>query len=127
MGVQKQVNVHGTFQRCKTYLVAKGFHQTPGLNYTNTFNSMIKPTTIHIILAHALRSRWSSQQVDINYILLDGDLKEIVYMYQPLSFSSSNSKQVCKLNKTIYGLKQASWSWFHKLSKTLINMDFSLT
>jgi len=58
---------------------------------------------------------------------LYGDLIENVYMAQPTRFTHGNSQLVYKLNKMIYGLKQASHSWFLKFSSTLIQLGFNLT
>jgi len=62
---------------------------------------------------------------DINNVFLHGDIEEHAYMNQPPSFSSLNPKHVCKLNNTIYRLKQGPRSSFHKLIQTLIIMGFT--
>jgi len=54
---KNKYNANGPFQRQKAHFVTKGFHQTPGFDYTKTFNPMVKPTTIHIVLGHAISSR----------------------------------------------------------------------
>ena len=105
-------------------MVAKGFHQSEGFDFTDTFNPVVKPTTIRVVLTMALSARWPIHQLDINNAFLNEDLVEDVYLQQPPGFSSPDSTLVCKLHKAIYGLKQAPRFWFCKLSNTLISLGF---
>ena len=109
---RNKYNADGSLQHYKARLVAKGFHQQHGFDFNKTFSLVIKPTTVRVILSHAITSRWSIHQIDINNAFLHSDLEENVFMQQPPGFVSSNPTQVCKLNKTIYDLKQAPRSWF---------------
>jgi len=122
---KKKYNVDGSLQWYKARLVAKGFHQREGYDFTDTFSPVIKPTIIRLVLTIALSSSWPIHQIDINNAFLHDDLNFLVYMHQPPGFSSTDSSLVCRLNKAIYGLKQAPQSWFKKLSTTLVRMGFS--
>lgn len=69
---------------------------------------MVKPTTVNLVLSFAFSSGWSIRQTDIQNAFLHGNLSEEVYMYQPPGFSHPlYPNHVCRLQKAIYGLKQA--------------------
>lgn len=64
----------GCIDRYKAWLVAKGFTQCPGLDFHETFNPVVKPTTIRIVLSIAIQNNWKVQQLDVNNAFLQGNL-----------------------------------------------------
>jgi hypothetical protein len=115
----------GTIDRFKASLVAKGFEQQSGIDYTETFSPVIKPSTIRILLALAVNFSWPIRQLDVSNAFLHGSLMEEVFMEQPQGFKDATHPQyVCKLHKAIYGLKQAPRAWFNRFSSFLLDIGF---
>ncbi|KAK9100155.1 hypothetical protein Scep_023585 [Stephania cephalantha] len=99
----------GNIEIYKAGLVAKGFTQKEGIDYKETFSPVSKKDSLRIILALVAHFDFELQQMDVKTAFLNGQLEEEVYMKQPEGFSSiGNENLVCKLKKSIYGLKQAS-------------------
>lgn len=121
-------NQDGTISRFKARLVAKGFHQTPGIDFSETFSPVVKAQTIRTVMSIAICNGWEMQQIDINNAFLNGDLSEDVFMWQPEGFEDKDHPHyICKLNKALYGLKQAPRAWFGKYPKsaTFVVIDFT--
>lgn len=103
-----KTHADGFFERRKALLVAKGFCQQPEINSHDTFNPVVKPSKIHLVLSIVVSHGWSLRQIDIQNAFLHGILTDEVYMQQSQSFIDSTwPNHVYKLHKAIYSLKQA--------------------
>ncbi|RVW26631.1 Retrovirus-related Pol polyprotein from transposon RE1 [Vitis vinifera] len=115
----------GSVERFKARLVARGFTQSYGIDYQETFAPVAKLNTIRILLSLAVNQDWCLQQLDIKNAFLNGDLEEEVYMEIPPGFEGSMAKnQVCKLQKSLYGLKQSPRAWFDRFTKAVLKLGY---
>ena len=111
--------------RYKAWLVAKGFHQRLGLDYLDTFNPVVKPTTIRLVLFLTTSHEWCFHQLDVNNAFLQGTLTKDVFMAQPQGFTDTDHpNHVCRLRKAIYGLKQSPRAWYNELKQFLLTFGF---
>ena len=95
-----------TLDKYKAQLMAKGFAQVHGFDYHDTFAPIPRLTTICSVLVLAAQESWPMFQMDVKSTFLNGDLKEEIYVVQPLGFVILGSEgKVCKLKKALYGLK----------------------
>lgn len=115
----------GSVERRKVRLVAKGFTQTYGVDYQETFAPVAKINTIRILLSLAVNLDWSLHQLDVKNAFLNGDLEEDVFMCVPPGFERIYGKdKVCKLKKSLYGLKQSPRAWFDKFGRAVKNQGY---
>ncbi|GKD05230.1 ribonuclease H-like domain-containing protein [Tanacetum coccineum] len=110
-------------KKYKARVIAKGFSQREGFDYLETFSLVVKMSTVRCMLNVAICNGWDLFQLDINIAFLYGDLSEDIYMNLPPGFDTDKSK-VCKLNKSLYRLKQAPRQWNAKLTQALTEHGF---
>nr|GEU45593.1 hypothetical protein [Tanacetum cinerariifolium] len=109
---KKKTDMDGAVHTYRSRLVVKGFTQTPGINYEETFSLVADIRAIRILIAIVAFYDYAIWQMDVKATFLNGYLSKHVYMEQPEGFFNAKyPNRVCKLKRFIYGLKQASRSY----------------
>jgi hypothetical protein len=107
----------------KAQLVAKGFTQTYGENYDETFGPVVSKETIRMLFGFAAEFNRRVEHLDVKTAFLNGRLKETVYMKLPESVECENAEnKVVLLHKVLYDLKQASHTWNKTVHDTLVKL-----
>ncbi|KAK1650752.1 hypothetical protein QYE76_068557, partial [Lolium multiflorum] len=122
---KRKTDADGNITVYKARLVAKGFRQIQGVDYDETFSPVAKLKSMRILLAIAAFFDYEIWQMDVKTAFLNGDIEEELYMVQPKGFvDPKNADKVCKLQRSIYGLKQASRSWNRRFDKVIKDFGF---
>ena len=115
-----KVNLDGSIVRLKARFVTKGYAHTYGVDYSDTFSPIAKMTYVRLFISLATTYNWDLHQLDMKNVFLHGDLQEEVYMEQPPGFVAQGEiGRVCRLRKSLYGLKQSPRAWFSKFSQAV--------
>ncbi|KAK8665472.1 hypothetical protein V6N13_005639 [Hibiscus sabdariffa] len=122
---KRKTDMDGNVQTYKWRLVVKGYRQIHGIDYDETFSPVAMFKSIRILLAIAAFHDYEIWQMDVKTAFLNGKLEEDVYMTQPEGFvTPKNVGKVCKLQNSIYGLKQASRSWNLRFNDAIKEFGF---
>ena len=121
-------NSDGSVSRFKSRLVAKGFSQSHGVDYDETYSPTLRLSSLRLLLAIAVEKKLLVHQMDVNNAFLNGNLCEEIYMSQPEGYVKPGEETlVCKLKRSLYGLKQAPRCWNETLTRSLKNLGFNQT
>ncbi|GJT73118.1 retrotransposon protein, putative, ty1-copia subclass [Tanacetum coccineum] len=123
---KKKTDMDGAIYVFKARLVAKGFTQTYGVDYEETFSPVADIRAIRILIAIAAYYDYEIWQMDVKTAFLNEHLSEEVYMKQPEGFVDPKyPNHVCKLKRSIYGLKQASRQWNKRFDDKIKKFGFT--
>jgi hypothetical protein len=112
-------------ERYKARLVTRGFTQTYGVDYNKKFAPVTKFTFIRCILALAALEDMEIHQMDVKTAFFNGELEKEIYMEQLQGFVHQGGEHlVCKLHKSLYGLKQSPRAWNQKLDAFIKSIEF---
>src|SRR6266699_1755735 len=125
---KRKTDADGNVTIYKARLVAKGFRQIQGVDYDETLSPVAMLKSVRILLAIAAHYDYEIWQMDVKTAFLNGDIEEELYMMQPKGFvDPKDADKVCKLQRSIYGLKQASRSWNLRFDKVIKEFGFVQT
>ncbi|HEV7738455.1 MAG TPA: reverse transcriptase domain-containing protein, partial [Chlamydiales bacterium] len=117
---------NGKVVRHKVRVVAKGFTQVAGIDFTETFASVARMESMRTLLHIGAINDWEIHQMDVKTAFLHGDLEEDIYMEQPEGmYEPGKENWVALLNKSLYGLRQAGRRWSKKLQKSMLEEGFT--
>lgn len=119
-----KIDEHGNPIRYKARLVAKGFSQQYLSDYNETFAPVARISTFRLLLAFSNQYKLLVHHMDVKTAFLNGILQEEIYMKVPEGINADNNNKVCKLHKSIYGLKQSSRCWYEHFDKTIKGLNF---
>ena len=109
---KRKRGVDGKVETFKARLIVKGYTWREGIDYEETFSPVAMLKSIRILLSIAAHFNYEIWQMDVKTAFLNGRLDECIYMVQPDGFIKEGQEHLlCKLNRSIYELKQASRSW----------------
>jgi Reverse transcriptase (RNA-dependent DNA polymerase) len=112
----------GRLDKFKCRLVVQGFSQRPGIDYGETFAPVAHYESQRILMALAVKLGLKVRQADVLNAFLCGEIDVEIFMKQPEGFVDQElSNYVCKLNKGLYGLKQAGNLFNKKLNQSLVD------
>lgn len=122
-------NLDGTVERYQSRLVAQGYTQQEGLDLMDTFSHVAKRTSVKLLLSLAAAKGRRLTQMDVSNAFLHGDLDEEIYMSLPQGYTPAPGvvlppNLVCRMRKSLYGLKHASRQWYKRFSSVLLGANF---
>nr|AAU90206.1 putative polyprotein [Oryza sativa Japonica Group] len=124
---KKKLRPDGTIEKYKARLVAKGYTQKEGEDFFDTYSPVARLTIIRVLLSLAASHGLLVHQMDVKTAFLNGELDEEIYMDQPDGFVVEGQEgKVCKLLKSLYGLKQVPKQRHEKFDKTLTSAGFTV-
>ena len=119
-------DVDGRVERFKARLVPKGYAQKYGIDYDEIFSPAVRFSSIRPLLAFAVQHDFLIHQMDVETAFLNGKLDEEIYMQQPEGYVKPGEENlVCKLEKSLYGLKQSSRCWNKAFRESVETLGFT--
>jgi Reverse transcriptase (RNA-dependent DNA polymerase) len=119
---KKKLNPDNTIKEYKSRWVVKGFMQQEGVDYFDTYAATLFPTTFRSVFSLVASRGWKLYQMDVTGAFLHSLIDSEIYMEPPEGFYQKGL--ICKMEKSIYGLKQAPYLWFESLSKVLTDLGY---
>ena len=117
----------GSIDKYKARLMAKGFTQQEDIDYDETFSLVVRVASIRLIPTIVAQLDLELYHMDVKTAFLNGELDEENYMSQPMGFKVKEQEcKVCKLKRSIYGLKQSYRQWCFRFHDSIISHGFEM-
>ena len=101
--------------------MANGNTQVYNIDFKDVFSPTYRQAAIRLIFSIAAVEDLELRSIDISQAFIHGDLEEEIYMRQPQGFQVKGPEYVCKLKKSLYGLRQAARCWNKKINSILVD------
>ena len=121
-----KVNEDGKVTKYKAPYVARGFTQSPGIDYHETYSPTVRLSSLRTVFACGVRQDINFRQKDIKIAYFNAPIDEGNFLEQPEGFKQGDSDMVCKLKRSFYGLKQSGRNWYECLAHRLEQLGFTL-
>ena len=121
---KKKRDADGNVSKYKARLVAKGFNQQYGIDYQDTFAPVMKYKSLRIILVISLSCNAHIEQLDVKTAFLNARVKEDIYVSIPEGMNIDD-QHVLKLNRALYGIKQAPREWHQEIHSFLLSLRYT--
>jgi hypothetical protein len=119
-------DVDDKVERYKARLVVKVYSQKEGIEFHDIFSPVVKIVSIQSVLVLVSLLDLELEKLDVKTAFLHGDLDEEIYMEQPEGFVQNHSKKfVCKLKKSLYGLRQSRRKWYKKFDSFMVSQNYT--
>lgn len=119
---------NNNISRHKARYVVQGFSQLPHIDYGETFSPTICRISLRILLCLAMHYDMCAEQLDVTTAFLYGHVDREIFVMQPPQFEEANTTRqshVCKLKRSLYGLRQSPMLWNERFSSFIISIGFS--
>jgi hypothetical protein len=123
---KRKLNAEAKVEKYKAQLVEKGYSQVEGIDFGEIFSPVSKLTSIRFLLSIVVAFDFEVEKMDVKTTFLHGDLEEEIYMKQSEDFVVKGNKElVCKMENSMYGLKQSPRMWYKKFDTYMLGIGFT--
>ena len=123
--LKKKLGPNGEITKYKARMVARGFQQVEGYDYTETYSGVVKAAAYRLLFALITLNGWTCHQMDVVTAFLNGDVFEEIYIHPPQGYPHPG--KVLRLLKALYGLKQSPRLWYRKLRQWLLQSGWEVS
>ena len=123
--LKKKLGPNGEVLKYKARMVARGFQQVEGYDYTETYSGVVKAAAYRLLFALMILNNWTCHQMDVSTAFLNGDVLEEIYIHPPQGYPHRG--KVFRLLKALYGLKQSPRLWYRKLRQWLVSNGWEIS